>query len=717
MRLSLPPGDGSTLRLIRRWLALAGRVLSERALWLALVGGLVLVALAYQSPRSVLVDIGGNLDNLHTVGFHAPETSGEANFRWSTGQSELVFQGIGKPLAPLHVTLQLSSGRGEDAAPIAVQATVNGRPVEPLQVVGRSAPYVIAVDPAWIDASGDVRIGLSSPTFQSGNDKRVLGFLADFARADLPVGATLPSLTQLLYVAISAGLLYLLMRACWLTPWGAGWLAFGFLGASAGVIAVQRLLLTVYTGRLAVVLLLAVVVTVAFEPAVRRVVMWAGWQGERALPEWSWTALRALVAASLVLKVGGLMYPHSFIIDAEFHLKYITYWAEGRDFETYFGKSLALSVMPADEWGTARAFIPYSPFFFIVASPLAGLPVPLDVSVPAAAATFEALKVALVFMVALALGTAVRRDPQWAGRVAALGAGVYALTPATFLLQQFGNWPTQTSLWLMTAWAAVTCLFWERITRPWVWVMSTVALTLTLLAYTVTMVYVGVFVGLMVLVGWLSDGEGRKRWTALALSGIAAAALAVLIYYGRYIGDILTSTLPTFGQAVEEQGKLTTLRPSWGAFITDHLARAMQSYKLDLVYALGLAGALWVFTGKWRTRRAEEPVARRRPVYALVARLPVVGNGGGVAWQKVWLGAWLAQFLIWTLADFYLDQALKQFWVALPAIAVVGAMWLLSVRGWGRGSPAVRVFVWLVPVVLAWQSISLWVFRLMFHNR
>ena len=716
MRLSLPPGEGSTLRLIARWFALAVRALRERAFWLALIGGLVFLVLAYQSPRSVLADIGGPLDNLHTVGFHAPEQSGGANFRWSTGQSTIVMQGIGKPLAPFPVTLQLSSGRGENAPPITVQAQVNGRPVEPLEVVGHSTPYVITVDPAAIDLSGDVRIGLSSPTFQAGSDRRVLGFLADFARADLPVGATLPSLTQMLLLLTSGALVYFLLRAMWLSPWGAGWLTFGLLLAAAGVIAVQRLLLTVYSGRLAAVLVLTVLVTAAFEPVVRRVVMWAGWKGERALPEWSWTTLRALVAISLVLKVGGLLYPHSFIIDAEFHLKYITYWHEGRDFESYFGKSLALSVMPPDEWGSAKAFIPYSPFFFAIASPLAALPVSLDVSVPAAAATFDALKVALVFMVALALGTARRRDTEWAGRVAAGAAALFAFTPATFLLQQFGNWPTQTSLWLMTAWAAVTCLYWERFTRPAVWVASTLALTLTLLSYTVTMVYVGLFVGMMVLAGWLTGAEGRRRWTALALSGIAAAALAVLIYYGRYIGDILTSTLPTFGQAVEEQGKLTTLRPSWGAFVTDHLARAMQSYKLDLVYALGLAGTLWVLFGRGRARRAEEPAVRRRQVYALVARLPGL-RGERAPWQSVWLGAWLLLFPVFTLADFYLDQALKQFWVALPAIAVVGAVWLLTLRDRGRASPAVRVFGLLVPAVLVWQSISLWVFRLFFHNR
>ena len=111
--------------------------------------------------------------------------------------------------------------------------------------------------------------------------------------------------------------------------------------------------------------------------------------------------------------------------------------------------------MPPDEWGSAQAFIPYSPFFYVVASPLANLPLPLDLSVPATSGIFEALRVGLVFLVALALGTARRSEnPEPASRVALAAAGIYAVVPATFLLQQFGNWPTQTSLWLLTLWAA-----------------------------------------------------------------------------------------------------------------------------------------------------------------------------------------------------------------------------------------------------------------------
>ncbi|MEO8287277.1 MAG: hypothetical protein ABI670_12705 [Chloroflexota bacterium] len=724
MRLELTQSDAPVRRLWSAWGFLLRRVLMERALWLSLLFGLVVLVLAYQSPRSIFVDIGGPLDGPHISGFHAPENNaaGDANFRWSMGRGTLIFQGIGKPLSAFPATLQLSSGRTASAEPLAVSVAVNGHPVQSLALKPESAPYTITIDPAWLDLSGDVQISFTTATFQSGSDKRDLGFLADFARVDLPTGATLPSIGQLLGLLLSALLLYFLLRAVWLRHVAAGLLTGGFLLLCAAVIAVQRLLLTIFTQRLLTTLLLALLVILLAEPLLRLVTRAAGWRGDRAVPEWAWTGLRGLVVLSLILKVGGLLYPHTFIIDAPFHIKYVTYMHEGRPFEEYFGKNLALSVMPPDEWGSAKAFIPYSPFFYVVAAPLAGLPVPLDLSIPTAAGIFEALRVALVFLIALALGTARRsEDPDRASRVALVAAGIYSAVPATFLLQQFGNWPTQTSLWLLTLWIAVTCLFWRRATRPAVWIASTVALTLTMLSYTVTAVYVGIFIGLLVVLGWLFAPDERKKWSALALSAVAAMALSVLIYYGRYVGDILGSTLPTFGNAIEEQGKLTTLRTSWYDFFTGHLARAMQSYKLDIIYALGLAGTLWLFLGRgWRHRRGVR-AARQKPVYALIAR-PTSDAGAApigrwAAWQAVWLGSWLLLFPLFTFADFWVDQALKEFWIALPAVAIVSGTWLLALRARAANSMALRIFLYLIPATLIWQSISLWVFRLFFHNR
>jgi hypothetical protein len=688
------------------WLVAAARALRERPFWLAMLFGVVAMSMAYQSNRALYLDIGGPFDGPETPGFHAPEQSGDATFRWAGAAATLYFRGLGRPSSDFPIQLQLSSGRGAQSAPLEVGVAVNGRPLPPLELTGESRSYTLIAHPDDVDSAGNLKLSFVSPTFQSGADSRDLGFIADFARVELPPGPVLPAIPQLAWLLLAGALLYVAMRAIWLRPWASALLVVVVFGAFAAVLALQRLLLTVFSERLAVVIAAAIFVALAVEVLTRLLVGAAGWTGDRRLPEWSWTWLRALVFVSAALKIGGVLYPHTVIIDAYFHLKQITYMSEGRPWEQFFGKNLALSVMPKEEWGNARAFIPYSPFFYVVAAPLARLPLALSLSVPFVMAALDAARVALVFLLGLTLGR-----PAGAARRAVASAAIFAAIPATFLLQQWGNWPTQASLWLVTLWAGLVCLFWQRLARPSVWLVTTVVLALTLLSYTVTAAYTGMFVLLLVVLGLLFARAERARWLAILASLVAATVAAVAIFYGQYIPVILSETLPTFGQAVEEQGKLTTLRPNFGAFLTDTLGRAMQSYSLAVVYALGLAGALLFFVVARRANRtggdarASHVATSSRSESAQTAR-----------WQGVWLGTWLLVFPLVTLADFWVDQALKEFWYPLPAIAVVAAVWLLALSGTGAASVRARL-AWLLWGTLAWQSLSLWVYRLLFHNR
>ncbi len=714
------------------------RALGERPLGLALGIGFVALAVAYQSHRPLTVNIGQGFDDPYTPGFYAPEQSGQASFRWSGAHSTLVFPGIGKPLSPFPVLLQLSSGRGHDSAPLKVGVAVNGHPVPALSLSPESASYTVTVDPAWVDASSDLRLDFTSPTFKAAGDRRDLGFIADFARVVLPTSLMLPAVPQIAWLLLSAVLLFLMLRVVWVTPRASALLVLLFLLACAGVIGVQRLLLTIYTVQLVVTFGLALLVGLLGEVLTRWVVWVAGWRGASSLPEWAWAGLRGLVIAAVALKVGGLLYPGSFIIDAPFHLKYITYMSEffagGRSWEQYFGKSLSFAVMPKEEWGSARAFIPYSPFFYVVAAPLAWLPISLSQSVAVATGILDALKTPLVFIIGLAFSSgrsglySVREEAPAgrAARTALVAAAVYSAIPATFLLQQWGNWPTQLSLWLVTLWVAITCLFWTRFTRPAVWSASTAALTLAMLSYTVSAVYTGLFVGMLVVGGWIAAPAERKRWAALLLSAFVATLLSLLIYYGHYIGDVLQETFPTFGKAIQEQGKLTTLRPTVWDFLVTHLGGAMQAYDLSIIYALALAGALWVFLrGKELVYRTDKSTGKngRDKSYGIIApemaaRRPWNFAGRrAVPWQHIWIGAWLLTFPLFTAADFWVDQALKEFWYALPAIALVAGVWLLALLARARGSHPYTALVWLLGATLAWQSLSLWVFRLLFHNR
>jgi hypothetical protein len=712
MRLQMHNPDAPLSHLWGRWLGLVAGALRERALGLALLLGLLALALAYQRP--VTVDIGSTADDVFTSGLHETEESGGARFRWSTGASSLRLRGVGKPLTPFDVDLQMSAGPRPEG--VTVDLAVNGNPAPPITLEAASKLYTIRVDPAWVDPSGDLRIDFTAPTFRAPNDRRDLAFILDFVRVDTPLGATLPSITQIGLLLLCALLIYLGARMAWLRPLPAGALAGLFLLASAGGIALQRLTVTLFTTRLFFTLVLAILLALLVESFVRALAHRLGWQGGRALPEWMWAGLRALVLVTVALKVGGLLHPYSFVIDSPFHVKYITYMSEARPWEQYFGESLAFSVMPKEEWGSARAFIPYTPFFYLVASPLSILPLPLALSVPVVSGIFESLKMVLVFLIGLALGRG-GSSPAGAARWALAAGGVYAFIPATFLLQQWGNWPTQTSLWLLTLWAAFTVLLWSRITEPLPWIVTTAALALTMLSYTVSAVYTGLFVGILSVAGWVFGAADRRRWGAVFISLAAASLIAMAVYYGQYIPKMLGETLPTFGGAIEEQGKLTTLRPSLYSFVTDHLATAMQSYRLAIIYGLALAGALFVlFAGRSRPSSVE-------PVYALTATTTARAAPGasarrvrmGASWRSVWLGVWLLMFPLFTLADFYIDQALKQFWYALPAVAVVAGGWLLALLS--RGGRVYTWFVWLIGATLVWQSLNLWVFRLFFHNR
>lgn len=152
------------------------------------------------------------------------------------------------------------------------------------------------------------------------------------------------------------------MRLCGILSQAAGLVTAILLLLCTFFLAWQRILVTTYTTRLVAALVIALLGGVLAEQLVRYAARLAGWRGGRSLPEWAWAGLRGLLILSIALKVGGLLHPYAFIIDAPFHFRYIGFMAEGKPWEEYFGEGLALSVMPNEEWGSAKAFIPYSPF-------------------------------------------------------------------------------------------------------------------------------------------------------------------------------------------------------------------------------------------------------------------------------------------------------------------------------------------------------------------
>ena len=158
------------LKLWGVWVRLLMRILQESPLVVALGIGTLAIAFAYQSPRSMLADIGGTLEGARTIGFYGPEHGGVggATSRWSQGESAIELRGLGLTSAPIKLTLQLSSGRAPGEPPIKVGLSVNGHSQNPLALTRDSKPYVVMVDPSWVNLSGGRAARLHQPYLRAG---------------------------------------------------------------------------------------------------------------------------------------------------------------------------------------------------------------------------------------------------------------------------------------------------------------------------------------------------------------------------------------------------------------------------------------------------------------------------------------------------------------------------------------------------------------------
>lgn len=656
-----------------------------------LLAGAILFALSYLLYRPLALDIGGPVDDNHTRGFYQREVTPDgATYRWSSGASSLVFQGAG--IAPFTVALQASSGREAGRPPIPVTVTAQGQLLTVLTLTNDSRLYTLTVPANAVDAlSGDLVLDFRSPTHLRPRDSRQLGFIVDFVRIT-PGGLVWPAPGRVLYLLIGVGLLYALVRRLGWRAWvAAGVSGVLVLGLTGGLVA-ARLLVTVYSARLVALLLLAHIMLTLVDWGTRALARWA--MPHRLWPAThpGWRLLLSLFTVVLLLKVGGLLYPHSFIVDADFHLRVLGWLVTGQFPDQH---TLAFSVMPADEW-KQRVFIPYSPFFYYAFAPLTWLPLPVQDTVPLVAALLDVLRVPLVFLLALRLGPGLHR--------ALAAAAVFAFLPATYVLQQWGNWPTQISLWLTLAWLTALVLAWERLSRPLPFAIVSGLLGLALLSYTVTAGYIGLIFGLVPLLGFVLSRPHRRTYAALFLSFVAGIAIALAGFYGAYLGEFLTVSIPTLLGATADTGagaggSVTTRAGGFVGFLTDSVGKAIQSYGLAPVFGLGLAG-FGLALGEWWTRRKAPAGSGPRPARA--------------AWAFGLLTAWLISLPLFTAADYVVDQALKEYWFALPALAVLAGAWLRVIALRGRAGAALTA---LLAVVLVWSSLSLWIFRLLLHNR
>ncbi len=654
---------------------------------IVVVAALGAVTLAYQFDTEHPVDVGGYYDRVYVQGFHDREPKlerDELRFRWGTAEATVLFPGVGARGRWLLV--RMHGCRPACLPAPEVDILVNDRHLAritvgpPREQTGLWQEYRLWI-PAQAAGQGTMRVTLETEPFVPadagvGTDRRPLGVAVD--RMELiPAGRNSlspgwPAWEQLGWVLLFAAALYLGLAGVGLPRWWAALVTVLSVGGLAYLLAAQRLWVTVYTSRLAIVALMGLLLLPAFKWLFGRIFAW----GRVSFGEREMRVLLAIFLVGFLIKAGGLLYPYSVAWDLKLQLQWSSWIWDGRLAELYGTESpLQERTMP-QEWGEEKPLIPYSPFYHITAAGFFLLPWrPYDTA-NVLSVLLDTTRPFLIYFLARRLGLR--------GRTGLWAALLYAVFPATFLLHAWGNTPTTTGLW----WTfAATCYFvgaWERLRHPRTWAGLVFFLLGAMLYYTPAAAFVTVFWGILLLGLWLNGRTLQPRpLGAVLLALLAAFALATAIYYGQFVGPILTVTIPRVLASVRSEGPSLGVVPvPWAEYVRATWVRmgSMGDGRGLLWPSLLALGGL---IAGWRHLR--------RPLLRWV------------------LSAWLGTALLFFLLGFRVDLVDKELWFVMPALALCGAMlleWLW--RRWRAG----RAFSVILTLFLAASSLYIWILRL-----
>lgn len=709
---------------------------------------LVVVTLAYQTRPAYDLKVGGGFDtpylNLAENGFGPPvrtekvsnETEGEGSgrgepdpnskklfapeessqdYRWTRERPILLFPGIGATLTRL--TLQ-ASGSALIAAGQRVEVLVNGQPFSAFDLKP-GAPVTRQFDiPAERLSAGslalEMRVARLGPVNSSlieqypGSyvklDKELYqgqnGFKLYNVRLEGPPGASgfvLPTLSVLVGLVVSAWLLFFGLAYCGVARRVAFGVAALLTLAAGAALAFARLGLTIYTGRLALLLALTVGLLLALDWLIPR--LFRHWQ--LPLPTWAWQGLLVLFLVGMLGRGGGTIYPHTEIIDAPYHVRE-TKNALADPLKEWGNKEL--SKVP-DQWGS-KAIIPYSTMTYLYTAPLAALPIDPHITLNLFNTALDAARVFVIFALAAALGAGAR--------AALVAAGLYLIVPSTWMLNSWGNWPTTMTLWLTTVYLLLVLVYWRNLNRPIVWAGLTAVLLTAMLGYVVTAVFIGMLLyswafGLFFLVG-RRDKLARRNGTLLFASANVAAGLAIGLYYFQFIPDLMT-TLTEFDKSLDTKGSLGGFgnRPFdyYMGLYTNHV---FIKYGAGAFIGLAMAVFAWQLFSKQPSNADGDDLDRVEPN-------PVALRSSSRLWL---IGAWLGVFMLFGVAQWKVDMVDKQVWFVLPlAVALSGVAlgWL-----WQRYKTPALLFAGRATVIalVTWTTYSalfLWMERVFIKRR
>jgi hypothetical protein len=282
----------------------------------------------------------------------------------------------------------------------------------------------------------------------------------------------------------------------------------------------------------------------------------------------------AFTAAALFLKLLVLLHPDMPIGDAMF---------QAHRFQAVLGGSYFFTSIAPGNY-----LFPYAPGLYVAASPFArfvqgeaGNVILLRVVVAATDAAVAALLYVVV---------ARSWDDR---RAAAIATALYQLLPLDFLIASGGTLTNAFAQSLAVAASAVVAAPWVRLERPVSVVLLIVTLLAAFLSHTSTFAILSVTAAAVaVMFAWRGGRALRSPALAVAVACVAAAALAVLIYYAHFIDTYRTEFARISAETVSAAPDAGNRTIADRAAIVPEYLRLYFGWPALVLAAVG-AGHLW----------------------------------------------------------------------------------------------------------------------------
>lgn len=674
---------------------------------LALAGvlsALVLTA-AYQVRPAQVVEIGDAAHDTAIVrGFYAPERQssqdGGMRYRWTRGEGEIAFPGLGR--GPARVVLTLNrAGNPSDT----VRVLANGGELRTLTLQPGFVTYTLDV-PATYLTSGNLTLTLQTVPFSPPGERRALGVVVSriavtpLGRGFVPPPARVTLALWLGTMGVALGLF-----VAGLGSGGAfigavvvaGALAFGliadrtFVATGAGGIA----------GGGAVMIVVVVLVRVLVPPLSR----WRGLRVTRHDVRW----LAALAGSIVALRLAGSLHPAITIVDLRFHLNRLS--------DVVDHHTLLLRIVSTEAGGRE---VLYAPAPYLVLWPFTLLVRDRALLLVLFALGIDVARLCVLWGVARAVTNE--------NRAANLTAVTMAAMPVGWIVYSWGIYANIFAEGMLTLLFAFLVLAYGQLAGPrrWLWTaLFALVICLTLLAHLGVLVLTAGVValyGLARLVAVIATRPRADAFARFALAGAFAAVLAFALFYRFSVAEL---TAPS-GNVQTGTGAVATVVAASPRLYRTGGATPDGRIGLDVVQTGNLAVAValeaWftarAFYGVWPVIAALAGgvlLARRAKRRLHPSALTVSGEGEAYpahTWDAaLTIGVWLAVALVMLIVGLVGRLYVRYPLYALPAVSLGTGIALAALARRGRLGPVAVVVLLLVSAV---SSLLMWYDRIVY---